>query len=66
MFRDSQKEDTISYDDWHCEVDTLIQRGHAHKKIKLAVLDALEGHPKLTAQVADTDKEGCVGKGKAY
>ena len=66
VFRNSQKEDTILYDDWHCEVDTLIQRGHAHKKIKLAVLDTLEGHPKWTAQVADMDKKVHVGRGSLF
>ena len=64
MFRDSQKKDTIAYDDWHCEVDTLIQREHTHKKIKLAVLDTLEGCSKRMAPVADTDKKGRVGKGE--
>ena len=64
IFRDSSKEDAISYDDWRCEVDALILRGHSQKKVKLAVLDALEGRPKRTAQVADTDHKGRIGKGK--
>ena len=64
IFRDSTKDDAISYDDWRCEVDALILRGHSEKKIKLAVLDALEGRPKRAAQVADTDHKGRVGKGK--
>ena len=64
IFRDSSKDDTISYDDWRCEVDALILRGHSQKKVKLAVLDALEGRPKRTAQVADTDHKGWIGKGK--
>ena len=64
IFRDSTKDDAISYNDWRCEVDALILRGHPEKKIKLAVLDALEGRPKRAAQVADTDHKGRVGKGK--
>ena len=64
IFCDSSKDDAISYDDWRCEVDTLILRGHSQKKVKLAVLDALESRPKRTAQVADTDHKGRIGKGK--
>ena len=40
---------------WRCKMDTLIQRGHAHEKIQLAVLAALEDRPKRIAQVVDTD-----------
>ena len=66
IFRDSQKDDAISYDDWRCKVDALMQRGHSPKKIKMAVLDNLEGRPKRTAQVADTDGKGRIGLGKLY
>ena len=66
IFRDSQKDDAISYDDWCCKVDTLMQRGHSPKKIKMAVLDALEGRPKRTARVADTDGKGRIEQGKLY
>ena len=66
IFRDSSKDDAISYDDWRCEVDALILRGHSQKKVKIAVLDALEGRPKRTAQVADTDHKGRIGKGKLH
>ena len=66
VFRDFHKDDAIAYDDWWCEVDTLMQCGQAHKKIKLAVLDALEGRPKWMAQVADTDNKGHVGKGSLF
>ena len=45
-------------------MDALILRGHSQKKVKLAVLDALEGRPKRTAQVANTDHKGRIGKGK--
>ena len=54
------------YDDWRCEVDALIQRGHSQRKIKMAVVDALEGRPKRTAQVADTDRKGWIGRGKLF
>ena len=43
-----------------------MQRGHSPKKIKMAVLDALEGRPKRTTQVADTDGKGRIGRGKLY
>ena len=66
IFRDSTKDDAISYDDWRCEVDALILRGHSEKKIKIAVLDALEGRPKRIAQVADTDHKGRIGRGKLH
>ena len=39
---------------WRCKVDTLIQRLHAHEKIKHAVLDVLEDRPKRIAQAVDT------------
>ena len=58
IFRDSSKDNAISYDDWRCEVDALILRGHSQKKVKIAVLDALEGRPKRTTQVANTDHKG--------
>ena len=47
-------------------MDALILRGHSEKKIKIAVLDALEGRPKRTAQVADTDHKGRIGRGKLH
>ena len=47
-------------------MDALIQRGHSQKKIKMAVLDALEGRPKRTAQVADMDRKGRIGRGKLH
>ena len=43
-----------------------MQRGHSLKKIKMAVLDALEGRPKRTTQVADTEGKGRIGRGKLY
>ena len=43
-----------------------MQRGHSPKKIKMAVLDTLEGRPKRTAQVADMDGKGRIGLGKLY
>ena len=61
-----KKDDTILYDDWRCEVDALIQQGHSQRKIKMAILDALEGRLKSTAQVADTDCKGRIGQGKIY
>ena len=61
LFIDSQKDDAILYDDWRCEIDALIQRGHSQRKIKMAILDALVGRPKRTAQVADTDRKGRIG-----
>ena len=61
-----QKDDAISNDDWRGKVDTLMQRGHSPKKIKMAVLDALEGRPKRTAQVADMDRKERIGQGKLY
>ena len=32
----------------------------------MGVLDALEGRPKRTAQVADMDRKGQIGRGKLY
>ena len=61
-----KKDDAISYDNWRCEVDALMQRGHSPKKIKMAVLDALEGRSKRTAQVANMDRKGRIGRGKLY
>ena len=66
IYHDSQEDDAVLYDDWHCEVDSLIQRGHSQHKIKMAVLDALEGRPKRTAQVADINWKGRIGQGKLY
>ena len=57
IFWDLQKDDAIAYDDWCCEVDILIQRGHTEKKIKMVILNKLEGRLKRTAQVANTERD---------
>ena len=43
LFRDSPKEGTLTYTDWHREVEEYIQKGYYDNRIKDAMLSSVEG-----------------------
>ena len=49
LFRDSKKEDAITYVDWHWQVQALIDRGIPARQMRDLVMEALEGPPKSDA-----------------
>ena len=49
LFRDSKKEDAITYVDWHRQVQALIDRGTLAWRVQDLVMEALEGPPKSDA-----------------
>ena len=43
LFRETTKEDAISYRDWHSEVEEAFERGYDAAKVKEAMFTSLEG-----------------------
>ena len=50
LFRETTKEDAISYRDWCSEIEEALQRGHDAAKVKEAMFASLEGMPKINPQ----------------
>ena len=53
MFRETTKEDGISYRDWHREVEEALERGHDAAKVKEAMFVSLEGMARDNAKMID-------------
>ena len=51
LFRESTKEDAISYRDWRSEIDDALEQGHAPAKVKEAMFASLEGMAKDNAKM---------------
>ena len=51
MFRETTKEDTISYRDWHSEIEDALEQGHDPAKVKEAMFASLEGMAKDNAKM---------------
>ena len=60
IFRDSTSDNTITYDDWRCDVDNCIREGHSTTLIRDSVLSTLEGRPCCTAMTAMEDGDGSL------
>ena len=43
LFRETTKEDAISYRDWHSEIEDALECGHDAAKAKEAMFASLEG-----------------------
>ena len=43
LFRETTKEDAISYQDWHSEIEDALEHGHNAAKVKEAMFASLEG-----------------------
>ena len=55
IFRDSTSDNTITYDDWRCDVDNCVREGHSSTLIRDSVLSTLEGRPRHTAMTVMED-----------
>ena len=53
MFRETTKEDAISYQDWHSEVEEVLERGHDAAKVKEAMFASREGMARNNAKRID-------------
>ena len=47
LFRETTKEDAISYRDWCSEVEEALERGHDAAKVKEVIFASLEGWPRI-------------------
>ena len=57
MFRETTKEDTISYQDWHSEIEDALEQGHDPAKVKEAMFASLEGMAKDNAKMIDENRD---------
>ena len=53
MFRQTTKEDAISYRDWRSEVEEALERGHDTAKVKEAMFASLEGMARDNTKMID-------------
>ena len=60
IFKDSKKEEAISYTDWRAAVQELLTRGMSTRKVRQLVLEALEGAPKADADAEYQDGQGSL------
>ena len=53
LFRETTKEDTISYRDWLSEIEDALEQGHSAVKVKEAMFASLEGMARDNAKMID-------------
>ena len=53
LFRDSPKEGTLTYTDWHHEVEEYIRKGYDDNRIKDAMLSSVEGQAYVNFRSCD-------------
>ena len=53
LFRETTKEDAISYWDWHSEIEDALEHGHDAAKVKEAMFASLEGMARDNAKMID-------------
>ena len=53
MFRESTKEDAISYRDWCSKIKDAVEQGHNPAKVKEVMFASLEGMAKDNAKMID-------------
>ena len=53
LFRETTKEDTISYRDWRSEIQDALEQGHNAAKVKEAMFASLEGMARDNAKMID-------------
>ena len=53
LFRETTKEDAISYRDWRSEIEDALEHGHNAAKVKEAMFASLEGMPRNNAKIID-------------
>ena len=57
MFRETTKEDAISYRDFCSEIEDALQRGHDTTKVKEAMFTSLEGMARDNAKMIDENRD---------
>ena len=57
MFRETTKEDAISYRDWHSEIKDALEQGHDPAKVKEAMFTSLEGMAKDNAKMINENRD---------
>ena len=58
MFRESDRDDSISYCDWRGEVEAELAKGYEPERVKIAMFEAMEGMTKDHA--ANIDQYGVL------
>ena len=53
LFRETTKEDAISYQDWRSEIEDALEHGHDAAKVKEAMFASLEGMARDNAKMID-------------
>ena len=53
LFRETTKEDAISYRDWHSEIEDALEHGHNAAKVKEVMFASLEGMARDNAKMID-------------
>ena len=57
LFRETTKEDAISYWDWHSEIEDALEHGHDATKVKEAMFASLEGMAQDNAEMIDENRD---------
>ena len=57
LFRETTKEDAISYQDWRSEIEDALARGHDAAKVKEAMFASLEGMARDNAKMIDENRD---------
>ena len=57
MFRETTKEDAISYRDWRSEIEDTLEHGHDAAKVKEAMFASLEGMARDNAKIIDENRD---------
>ena len=57
LFRETTKEDAISYRDWRSEIEDALEHGHNATKVKEAMFASLEGTARDNAKMIDKNRD---------
>ena len=57
LFRETTKEDAISYQDWCSEIEDALEHGHNAAKVKEAMFASLEGMAQDNAKMIDENRD---------
>ena len=53
LFQETTKEDAISYQDWHSEIEDTLEHGHDAAKVKEAMFASLDGMARDNTKMID-------------
>ena len=57
LFRETTKEDAISYRDWHSEIEDTLEHGHNAAKVKEVMFASLEGMARDNAKMINENRD---------